>query len=369
MNTKHKTIFLVDDDATNLAVGSGVLDESYDTLTFNSGARLLKTLEKSIPDLILLDVAMPEMDGYEVIKILKSRTETANIPVVFLTAKNDVENEVEGLSLGALDYIYKPFSPPLLLKRIELILLFESQKREIAEFTDNLQQIVDAKTRMVVELQNAVLKTMAELVECRDTVTGAHIDRTQRYLRILLDEVLEQEVYKKETSSWDITLVLPSAQLHDVGKIAISDNILNKPGKLTDEEFEAIKSHPVFGKKVIERIEKSTADRRFLKYAKAFAISHHEKWDGSGYPDRLKEDEIPLQGRILAIVDVFDALVSERSYKKAFTHEEAVKIIVDGSGKHFDPALVDVFRRVEHEFKKSADIFRTEVRHNLLSHS
>jgi putative two-component system response regulator len=155
--------------------------------------------------------------------------------------------------------------------------------------------------------------------------------------------------------------------LHDVGKIAISDNVLNKPGKLTDEEFEAIKSHPVFGKRVIERIEKSTADKRFLKYAKAFAISHHEKWDGSGYPDGLKEEAIPLQGRILAIADVYDALVSERPYKKAFTHEEAVKIIVDGSGKHFDQALVDVFRGVADEFKKSADIFRSEGRHSSFS--
>ena len=369
MNTKRKVVFFVDDDATNLTVGRNALSEHYTVLTLNSGKSLLNALEKNIPDLILLDVEMPEMNGYEVIKNLKSRTETATIPVVFLTAKNNAENEVEGLSLGAVDYIYKPFSPLLLLKRIELILLFESQKREIAEFTDNLQQIVDAKTRMVVELQNAVLKTMAELVECRDTVTGAHIERTQRYLQILVDEILEREIYKKETSSWDITLVLPSAQLHDVGKIAISDNILNKPGKLTEEEFEAIKSHPVFGKKIIERIEKSTADKRFLKYAKAFAISHHEKWDGSGYPDGLKEEEIPLQGRILAIADVYDALVSERPYKKAFTHEEAVKIIAEGSGKHFDPALVEMFLGVTESFRESAEHYRTQGQRDSLSFS
>jgi len=367
MSTNQSTLFLVDDDATNLTFGRGVLGASYNVLTLNSGERLLKALEKTIPDLILLDVAMPEMDGFDVIKILKSNTETAGIPIVFLTAKGDSKNELEGLSLGAIDYIAKPFSPPLLLKRIERILLVELQKRELAEFTDNLQQMVDAKTRMVIELQNAVLKTMAELVECRDNVTGAHIERTQQYLHILIDEMLEQGVYKEETASWDITLVLPSAQLHDVGKIAISDNILNKPGKLTDEEFEAIKSHPVFGKKIIERIEKSTADKRFLKYAKTFAISHHEKWDGSGYPDSLKGEEIPLQGRILAIADVYDALVSERPYKKAFSHEEAVNIITDGGGKHFDPVLVEVFRGVADEFKTSADRFRSERQRDSLS--
>ena len=367
MSTKQSTLFLVDDDATNLAVASNILDEYYDVLTFNSGERFLKALEKNIPALILLDVIMPEMDGFEVIKILKNNAKTAHVPVIFLTAKDDSENELKGLSLGAIDYISKPFSPPLLLKRIELILLFESQKQELAEFSDNLQQMVDAKTRMVIELQNAVLKTMAELVECRDNVTGAHIERTQRYLQILIDEMLEQGIYQEETASWDITLVLPSAQLHDVGKIAISDNILNKPGKLTDEEFEAIKFHPVFGKRIIERIEKSTADKRFLKYAKTFAISHHEKWDGSGYPDGLKEENIPLQGRILAIADVYDALVSERPYKKAFSHEEAVKIIENNCGKHFDPALVKVFLTVADEFQKSAEHYRSEGQRDSLS--
>ena len=354
MNTERKTIFLVDDDATNLAVGSDTLDKHYDVLTFNSGARLLKTLEKTAPDLILLDVAMPEMDGYEVIKKIKSKPETTHVPVIFLTAKNDGESELEGLSLGAIDYIIKPFSPPLLLKRIEVHLLVESQKRELIHFNNNLQQMVAAKTQAVVELQNAVLKTMAELVECRDVITGGHIERTQKHLRILLEALQERGMYREETNPWNLELVWQSAQLHDVGKIAIKDSILKKPSKLTDEEFEEVKSHPVFGARVIEKIEESTTDKTFLEYAKVFALTHHEKWDGSGYPNGLKGEKIPLLGRIMAIVDVYDALVSERPYKKAFLHDEAIKIIVDGSGTHFDPDLVEMFLEVSHEINKSA---------------
>jgi len=354
MNTERKTIFLVDDDATNLAVGSDTLDKHYDVLTFNSGARLLKTLEKTAPDLILLDLAMPEMDGYEVIKRVKNKPETAHVPVIFLTAKSDSESELEGLSLGAIDYIIKPFSPPLLLKRIEVHLLVESQKQELIHFNSNLQHMVDAKTKTVVELQNAVLKTMAELVECRDVITGGHIERTQKHLRVLLEALQKRDVYRKETDSWNLELVWQSAQLHDVGKIAIKDSILKKPGKLTDEEFEEVKAHPVFGAQVIEKIEESTTDKTFLEYAKVFALTHHEKWGGNGYPNGLKGEEIPLLGRIMAIVDVYDALVSERPYKKAFPHDEAVKIIVDGSGTHFDPALVDVFLDVANEINRNA---------------
>jgi len=352
MGTRRKTIFLVDDDATNLVVGSDTLDAYYDVLTFNSGPRLLKTLEKVTPDLILLDVEMPQMNGFEVIEIIKSNVEMPYIPVIFLTAKIDSESELEGLSLGAVDYIFKPFSPPLLLKRVEIHLLVEEQRLELVLFNDNLQRMVEARTKTVLELQNAVLKTMAELVEFRDDVTGGHIERTQKYLRIFFDELQERGMFQEEIATWDIELVLQSAQLHDVGKIAINDSILRKPDKLTDQEFENIKDHAAFGEKVIDRIGQSTTDKTFLKYAKIFAITHHEKWDGTGYPNGLKGEEIPLLGRIMAIVDVYDALVSERPYKRAFTHDEAVNVISDCSGKHFDPVLVKVFLDYEKEFAK-----------------
>jgi putative two-component system response regulator len=359
MENKKELIFLVDDSSANLRAGKNVLTEYYAVATAPSAEKMFVLLENNIPALILLDIEMPEMNGYEAIKILKEQPKTKNIPVVFLTGKTDTDNELEGLSLGAIDYITKPFMPLLLLKRIEAHLLVETQKRnleiqqrELKNFNDNLQQMVEAKTATVLELQNAILKTMAELVECRDNVTGGHIERTQRGVSILLSALKEDSPYSDETIDWDINLLLQSSQLHDVGKIAISDTILNKPGKLTYEEFEEMKKHAAFGVTVIERIEASTRENDFLKYAKIFAGTHHEKWDGTGYPNGLKGEAIPLPGRIMAIADVYDALVSDRPYKKAFTHEEAVRIITEGKGTQFDPILVDLFVKVQEQFKK-----------------
>ena len=356
----QKTIFLVDDDVTNLAIGNDTLSQMYKTLTMNSGARLIKILESHTPDLILLDVEMPEMNGYETIELLKSKEETKKIPVIFLTAQSDVESELKGLSLGAIDYIIKPFSPPLLLKRIEMHLLIESQNKLLINFNNNLQLMVDERTKTVVELKNAFLRTMAELVECRDGTTGEHIGRTEYYMRILIDSLQQHELYKAEMSTWDKELVLQSAQLHDVGKIAVKDNILQKPGKLTRDEFEEIKTHVSFGEMVIERIKQKTTERSFLEQASVFIATHHEKWDGSGYPRGLKGKAIPLQGRLMAIADVYDALTSDRPYKKAFTHEEAVEIIANDRGKHFDPDLVDIFLSVSDKFSKVAMVNNLE---------
>jgi response regulator RpfG family c-di-GMP phosphodiesterase len=229
----------------------------------------------------------------------------------------------------------------------------KKQSEELQYFNDNLQKLVEKKTENVLDLQNTLLKTMAELVECRDDITGGHIERTQNGLKIILEEIERSGLYIEETRDWNIDLLLQSCQLHDVGKISTSDKILKKPGKLSNEEFEAMKEHAGFGGKIIEKIEAHTKQSDFLKYAKIFAVSHHEKWDGSGYPYGLAENKIPLLGRIMAIADVYDALVSIRPYKKAFTHEEAVNIIVEGSEKHFDPALVRIFISVAEQFKRS----------------
>ncbi|MDR1702122.1 MAG: response regulator [Sporomusaceae bacterium] len=349
MGDGRNTIFLVDDDVTNLTIGKNTLAEFYNVFTFNSGTRLLKTLEKSIPDLILLDVEMPEMNGYEVIQLMKKSERLENIPVIFLTARRDSESEMKGLSLGAIDYIIKPFSPPLLLKRLEVHLLVESQKKALIDYNNNLEKMVEEKTRTVVELKNAVLKTIAELVEFRDDVTGKHIERTQSYLSTLITAA-KDGLYKDEIATWDIDLVLQSAQLHDLGKIAIRDNILLKPDRLTEIEFEKIKEHTIFGEKVIDKIKLGTTEREFLEQARILAVTHHEKWDGSGYPHGLKGHKIPLQGRLMAIADVYDALVSDRPYKKAVSHQEAVDIILADKGKHFDPELVDIFLSVADEF-------------------
>ena len=353
METPRKKIVIVDDDRTNLTVARNALIDSYDPFTVSSASKLYEVLEKVTPDLILLDVEMPELDGFSVMKVLKSSAKTAHIPVIFLTALNDPENEIRGLDLGAADYIFKPFSRALLLKRIELHLLVEAQRQELAEYSSNLESIVIEKTQEVFELQNAILGAISELVECRDNLTGGHIDRTQSYLRLLVDIMLRNGVYTRELSTWDIDLFIMSSQLHDVGKISIRDDVLLKPGKLTNEEFDEMKRHTSFGREIIERIERNTKETAFLDHAKIMAASHHEKWDGSGYPLGLEGEDIPLQGRLMAIIDVYDALTNDRSYKKAFSHEESLEIIKSGIGKHFDPLLGELFIRYESAFAGS----------------
>ena len=351
MDDKRELIIIVDDDITNLTIAKKNLIDRYAVFTAPSGRKLFELLQKASPDLILLDINMPEMNGYEVIKRLKADDGTAHIPVIFLTAKSSGADELEGLSLGAVDYIVKPFSPPLLRKRIELHLLLKDQRQELERLNSNLQALVSLKTRSVIELQNTLLHTMAELVEYRDDITGGHIERMQMYLGMLLSELKRSGVYKSEVALWDKDLVLQSAQLHDLGKIAIKDSILQKSGKLTDDEFAQIKKHTMFGEQIIAKVRENTSDHTFLDYAMTFVSSHHEKWDGSGYPKGLKGEEIPLLGRIMALIDVYDALVSERPYKNAFPHEKAVEIIKESSGTHFDPQLVKVFLACEKKFE------------------
>ncbi|MDR2305011.1 MAG: response regulator [Treponema sp.] len=355
MRDKRQIIFLVDDNMTNLTAGKAILKDYYNIFPVPSGRRLFDILEKVSPDLILLDIEMPEMNGYEAIKRLKTKQKTADIPVIFLTARIDPGSELEGLSLGAIDYIHKPFSPPLFLKRIQNHLLTRRQQIILKSYNENLQQMVQKRTRQVVELQNAVLSTVTEIVEFRDDVTGGHIERTQGYLKLLVDKLLGEKIYWEEVSSWNLEFLIPSAQLHDVGKIAISDAILNKPGKLSPEEFAVMKKHAAIGEAVIESIMKKTPENDFLHHARIFAGTHHEKWDGSGYPRGLKKTAIPLQGRLMAVADVYDALITPRPYKQPFSAEEAERIILEGREKHFDPVLVDLFLETAPLFARIAE--------------
>jgi len=359
MESERKKIIIVDDNAANLSVGRNLLRTFYEVYPAPSAAKLFEVLEKAIPDLVLLDVDMPGMNGYQAIKIMKSDKRFRNIPVIFLTAKDDEASEIEGFDLGAADYVTKPFSGPLLLRRIANLLLIEQQKRDLQanqatllDYADNLELKVTEKTAEVFNLQNAVLTTVADLVEFRDELTGGHTARTQRYLKALVDELVGKAEYADELKEWDMDFFLISAQLHDVGKIAISDLILNKPGPLTPDEFEIMKTHVVVGVEAIERIMSETAKHAFLHHALLIAGTHHEKWDGTGYPTGLSGKNIPLEGRLMAIADVYDALVSDRPYKKAFPHDKACEIIEEGAGKHFDPALVEVFKKVEGEFER-----------------
>jgi putative two-component system response regulator len=300
---------------------------------------------------------MPDMDGYEAIKALKANPETADIPVIFLTALDHMDNELKGLSMGAVDYVAKPFQPPLLRQRVNLHLTLGEQRRklekqglELQRYNLDLKGMVEAKSGEVLELQIAILKTVADLVERRDDITGVHIEHTQKSLSVMIEAIMELGLFKDETETWDIQLLLESSLLHDVGKIAISDAILKKPGPLTPEEFEEMRLHAVYGVKIIEKIESHASESAFLRYAKEMAGTHHERWDGKGYPEGLARERIPLKGRLMALADVYDALVAARSYKPAFPKSEAAKIIIEGRGAHFDPVIVDVFKQVADKF-------------------
>jgi putative two-component system response regulator len=356
MKNIRKKIILVDDVLTNLRIGKTILGEDYDVFTVCSGAKLLSLLGQITPDLILLDIDMPEMDGYEVLKRLKEDERTRGIPVIFLSANCGPGYEAKGLDLGAADYMVKPYSAQLLRKRVEAQLCLESRQKIILEYEEKLRRMEEEKAKSLEELQNNIVRTVIELVERRDEVTGGHTERTHRYVEVLLDVLIKNNIYQDVIQPWKKEFLLQSTRLYDLGKVSITDQILLKPDKLTDEEYTEMKKHTLLGVKILEDIEAGLRERtgkiNFLDHAKAFAGSHHERWDGTGYPYGLQGYNIPLEGRLIAIADVYAALVAERPYKKAYTHEEATEIIAQGKGSHFDPVLVDIFLSVAGQFKK-----------------
>ncbi|MCL2704039.1 MAG: response regulator [Defluviitaleaceae bacterium] len=327
-----KIIFIVDDNDTNLTMAEDALSKYYRVISLTSAAKMFKTFERFRPDLILLDVEMPEMSGFDAMKKLKADDLYAGIPVIFLTGLSDSANEAHGIELGAVDFVSKPFSEPVLLNRIKNHL--------------DIDELIRERTAKLVRMQNGIVFTLADVVENRDSNTGGHIERTAVYVRILMEAMMEEALYMDEMRGWNLDSVVSSARLHDLGKIAIPDSILNKPDKLTAEEFTVIKSHCAAGERIIDQMISRTGDAEFLHSAKLFTAYHHEKWNGGGYPYGLKETDIPLHGRIMAFVDVYDALTSERPYKKAFTHEQAANIIMEDSGRHFDPLIADVFNKI-----------------------
>jgi putative two-component system response regulator len=281
---------------------------------------------------------MPVMNGFEALRQLKANPSFTRIPVIFLTAIIDPSIEVRGFELGVVDFITKPFSTPVLLNRINTYL--------------NIEDVIRDRTEKLRRMQNGIVYVLADVVENRDKSTHGHIERTTEYLRILITKMKEKGVYSEQIQNWDIETIIWSARLHDIGKISIPDIILNKPGELTSDEYEKIKSHALEGERIIDEFAVLTDEDDFLVNAKLFAGHHHEHWDGNGYPRSLKGTEISLQGRIMAIIDVYDRLVSKRSYKKALTPEEAIKAISDNAGKQFDPAIVEVFLSIEDQFAR-----------------
>jgi putative two-component system response regulator len=349
-NNEQDTIFLVDDNKTNLSAGKAILKSSYKVYPLLSAEDMFDLLEVVTPGLILMDVDMPGMDGYTALQKLKEDKAHAKIPVIFLTALDGEGNERKGLGLGAVDYVTKPFSSSLLLARIETHLAQHRRQMRTDNFNNELQKMVDVRTGELLALQRSLLGVVADLVEFRDDATGGHISRTQSYLEILCDEIIEEGIYAEEVAKWDKRILVLASPLHDVGKIGIPDAILNKPDKLDEQEFEIIKTHTTLGVEIINRIIREAGVNVLMEQAIIIAGSHHEKWDGSGYPLGLSGEVIPLEGRMMAVADVYDALVSRRPYKLPMDPGVAAGIIEQGSGSHFDPLLVAAFVRAAGKF-------------------
>ncbi|NQU68118.1 MAG: response regulator [Candidatus Marinimicrobia bacterium] len=301
----------------------------------------LLDIQSSLPFLVLflLDVMMPGMNGYEVCEILKSDDSTSGIPIIFITALNDAVNETKGIELGAVDYITKPINPDIVKSRVRNHL-------KLKKYQDHLEELVEERTLEIKQTQEATIESMAALAEFRDPETGGHIRRTQNYIKVLAQTLRQNPKFQDNLDDQTIYMLYLSAPLHDIGKVGIPDEILLKPGKLTLEEFEIMKMHTVYGRDAIATAEKKIVGKSFLSFANEIAYGHQEKWDGSGYPEGLSSEEIPLSARLMAIADVYDALISKRVYKPAYTHEDAVGMIKNDSGTHFDPEIVDAFLHV-----------------------
>ena len=346
------TILVIDDTPENLALMQALLRDRYKVKGANNGASGLKiAMSDKPPDLILLDIMMPVMDGYEVCRQLKSEPATRNIPVIFLTARAEIEDETRGFDLGAVDYITKPISPSVALARVRTHLMLKASADFLRDQNEYLETQVDLRTREISAIQDVTILTMASLAETRDSDTGNHIRRTQHYIRALALKLATHPRFSSFLNPNTILLLYKSAPLHDIGKVGIPDRILLKPGKLTAEEFEMMKTHTTLGRDAIAHAEHTLGTSvEFLVLAKEIAYSHQEKWDVSGYPEGLAGDRIPISARLMAVADVYDALISRRVYKAAMPHEQAVQIIADGSGKHFDPDVVEAFRSIQDSF-------------------
>ena len=346
------TVLVVDDTPDNLSLMGGLLRDHYHVKVANQGEKALKIAQgEQPPDLILLDIMMPGMDGYEVCRRLKANLHTRDIPVIFLTARADMEDERQGLALGAVDYITKPISPPILLARVATHLALKASADFLRDKSAYLEREVALRTLEVQAIQDVTIMAMTSLAETRNNETGNHIRRTQLYVKALAEHLRDHPRFAHVLTDRMVDLLYKSAPLHDIGKIGIPDAILLKPGKLTVEEFEIMKTHTTLGRNAIEEAERRLGMRvAFLSVSKEIAYSHQEKWDGSGYPEGLKGDAIPVSARLMAVADVYDALISKRVYKPAFPHEQACATIVKGRGTHFDPDMVDAFVAIAQDF-------------------
>lgn len=359
-------ILVIDDSPQNLLLIDELLSGEYRVKVAANGNRGLAIARQTpAPDLILLDVRMPDPDGYEVCRQLKSDPATSDIPIIFLTALNDPADEAQGLARGAVDYITKPVSPPILSARVRNHL----RLKEVASFLRDRNAFLEAEVQRRTEesrrraeearvAQETIMISLASIAEARDNETGNHILRTQHYVRALAEYLSSHPRFSAQLSEEMIDLLFKAAPLHDIGKVGIPDRILMKPGRLTDEEMTVMKTHTTIGHDAIEKTMQRVGERvPVLEVAKEIALSHQEKWDGSGYPLGLAGDAIPLSGRLMAVADVYDALISRRVYKEPIPIPETIEIMIRGRASHFDPDILDAFLHLRDRFREIQERF------------
>jgi putative two-component system response regulator len=357
---EQPTVLVVDDVPDSLTQMSMLLKDRYKVKIANNGERALKVAMTGMPpDIILLDIMMPVMDGYEACQHLKANPETRDIPIIFLTAKTEVEDEMKGFELGAVDYITKPISPRVVLARVQTHLQLKRTSDYLKDKNEFLEAEVQRRTEEVMAVQEVTILSMASLTETRDNDTGNHIRRTQFYVKALAEKLRHHPRFRSVLDDdKTIDLLFKSVPLHDIGKVGIPDHVLLKPGHFTPEEFEIMKNHCKLGRDSIMTAERQLGvELPFLAYAKEISYSHQEKWDGTGYPEGLSGDDIPISGRLMALADVYDALICRRIYKEGMSHEKAVAIIMEGRGNHFDPDVVDAFAEIAGEFRAIANSY------------
>lgn len=365
---KKSTILIADDQPNILLVLEDLLDEQYEVHAFDDGKPLLAYLwEGGKADLILTDVVMPGIDGFEVCREVKADPGTRDIPLLFLSGLDSDTDEAHGLSLGAEDFIHKPFSPPVVLARVRNHLDLAEARRELRLRNVELEKIVEERTREIVRRgeqliasHEATITALCNLAEVRDKETGNHILRTQRYVGLLAEALKDHPRFRDSLTEENRIMIYKSAPLHDVGKVAIPDDILLKPGKLSPEEWEVMKRHCEYGCSALAKAAGTLSEGgdAYLRVAADIACSHHERWDGKGYPEGLAGEDIPVSARLMAVADVYDALISRRVYKPAFAHEHAVGMIAAERGRQFDPDIVDAFLKLSAAFEDIARQYR-----------
>ena len=352
------TVLIVDDSPVNLRWLGKLLCQLYDVKTVNHGAKALEMVSEEQPDLILLDIMMPDITGYEVCRRLKADKHTQHIPVIFMSSQTETISEEMGMSMGAVDYITRPINPEILLSRVRAHFSEASYLRTMRVNNEYLEYEVTKRARDLAALQQVTILALASLAEVRDLETGSHLRRTQNYIRALARHLRSHPRFSHALNDVMIDMLFQCAPLHDIGKVGIPDRILLKPGRYEPHEFEIMKTHPALGFEALNHAQLTAgASIEFLEVAKEIVYSHHEKWDGSGYPQGLVGDAIPIPARLMAIADVYDALICSRVYKSGMSHEKAVNIIAQGRGKHFDPDVVDAFLALGSEFQDIARRF------------